>query len=64
MFEIISGLKVNFHKSLLVGVNVKESWLLEADIVLNCKVGQLPFVYLSLPIGGNSHVSRFLSSVA
>lgn len=26
-FEIISGLKVNFHKSLLVGVNVEESWI-------------------------------------
>ncbi|GAU42662.1 hypothetical protein TSUD_398680 [Trifolium subterraneum] len=27
LFELVSGLKVNFHKSMLVGVNVAESWL-------------------------------------
>ncbi|MCI01257.1 cytochrome P450 [Trifolium medium] len=30
LFESISGLKVNFHKSLLVGVNIAESWLVDA----------------------------------
>ncbi|MCI62436.1 RNA-directed DNA polymerase (Reverse transcriptase), partial [Trifolium medium] len=32
----MSGLKVNFHKSMLVGVYVAESWLLEAAAVLGC----------------------------
>jgi hypothetical protein len=27
LFELISGLKVNFHKILLVGINVVDSWL-------------------------------------
>jgi len=45
LFEIISILKVNYHKSLLVDVNVGESWLLEAAMVLNCKVGRVTFVY-------------------
>jgi hypothetical protein len=53
LFESMSGLKVNFHKSLLVGVNIPESWLNEAASVLRCKVGTIPFMYLSLPIGGN-----------
>lgn len=53
LFEIIYGLKVNFYKSLSVCVNMEESWLLEAYVVLNCKVGQLPFTYMGLPIGGN-----------
>jgi len=44
---------VIFHNSLLVGVNVEESWLLEVVMVLNCKVGWIQFVYLCLPISGN-----------
>lgn len=54
IFEELSGLKVNFSKSLLVGVNVPGSWLLEASLVFNCKVGTIPFLYLGLPIGGNA----------
>ncbi|MCH96748.1 cysteine-rich receptor-like protein kinase, partial [Trifolium medium] len=53
LFELVSGLKVNFHKSMLVGVNVSDSWLINAAVVVNCKIGRTPFVYLGLPIGGN-----------
>jgi len=53
ILKIIFGLKVNFHKSLLVGINVSESWLVEATKVLNCKIGHIPFVYLDIPIGEN-----------
>jgi len=34
LFESLSGLKVNFSKSQLVGVNVEGSWLAEATRVL------------------------------
>jgi len=53
LFEEISGLKVNFTKSQLYAINVQSSWLNEAALVLNCKVGNLPFVYLGLLIGGD-----------
>ena len=53
LFEAMSGLKVNFHKSMSVGVNIFESWLAEAASILNCKVGHVPFMYLVLSIGGN-----------
>ncbi|GAU49707.1 hypothetical protein TSUD_135290 [Trifolium subterraneum] len=53
LFESVSGLKVNFHKSMLVGVNVAESWLAEAATVLGCSVGKVPFIYLILLIGGD-----------
>ncbi|MCI05802.1 cysteine-rich receptor-like protein kinase, partial [Trifolium medium] len=53
LFEAVSGLKVNFHKSMLVGVYVAELWLLEAAAVLGCSVGRVPFMYLGLPIGGD-----------
>lgn len=53
LFAGMSGLKVNFHKSLLVGFNIAESWLNKAASILNCKVGKVPFVYLGHPIGGD-----------
>jgi len=43
LFEAMSGLKVNFHKSEMVGVNVSRSWLLEATVVLNCKISFVKF---------------------
>ena len=38
---------------MLVGVNISESWLVEATSILSCKVGKVPFVYLGLSIGGD-----------
>jgi hypothetical protein len=53
LFESMSGLKVNFNKSLLVGINITDSWLNEAASLLSCKVGTIPFMYPGFPIGGN-----------
>jgi len=53
IFEQVYGLKVNFYKIMLTGVNVSDSWLHEAVMVLNCRVGDFAFVYLGLPIGGS-----------
>jgi hypothetical protein len=50
---MMSGLKVNFHKSMLAGVNISDSWLHVAASALRCKVGKIPFLYLGLPIGGD-----------
>ncbi|XP_024642292.1 uncharacterized protein [Medicago truncatula] len=38
LFEAMSELKVNFHKSSLVGVNINDSWFSEAASMLGCKV--------------------------
>jgi len=54
LFESVSGLKVNFNKSMLYGVNISDSWLHEVTSLLRCKHGRLPFLYLGLPIGGDS----------
>ncbi|GAU29337.1 hypothetical protein TSUD_227080 [Trifolium subterraneum] len=59
LFENVSGLKINFHKSMLFGVNVNDSWLHEAASVLRCKHGRLPFLYLGLPIGGDARKLQF-----
>jgi hypothetical protein len=63
LFVAVSGLKVNFHKSMLVGVNVVESWLAEAASVLGCLVGKIPFLYLGLPIGGDPRCLSFWDPV-
>jgi hypothetical protein len=63
LFERMSGLKVNFNKSMLVGVNITDSWLHEAASALNCKVGKVPFLYLGLPIGGDPRRLGFWDSV-
>ncbi|CAJ2674421.1 unnamed protein product [Trifolium pratense] len=63
LFESLSGLRVNFHKSMLVGVNIPESWLVEAASALCCKVGKIPFLYLGLPIGGDPRRLSFWEPV-
>lgn len=52
-FELISGLKVNYRKSKLCGVNDENGDLMLMAGVLNCKVESMPFKYLSVPVGSN-----------
>lgn len=54
LFECVSGLKINFHKSQLIGVNVDKGWVQEVARFLNCKVGLFPFIYLGLPVGADA----------
>jgi hypothetical protein len=59
----ISGSKVNYHKSILVGINIVESWLQEAFSILSCKIGKIHFMYLGLPIGGDARRLSFWDAV-
>ncbi|KAK2436747.1 hypothetical protein QL285_021719 [Trifolium repens] len=52
-FELSSGLKVNFWKSSLMGINVSSHFMTLACDFLNCKQGTVPFSYLGLPVGAN-----------
>lgn len=52
-FEMVSGLKVNFYKSCLIGVNVGREFMEMACNFMNCREGSLPFKYLGLPMGAN-----------
>jgi hypothetical protein len=47
-FELASGLKVNFWKSALIGINVPTPFMEMACTFLNCRLGSL-----GLPIGAN-----------
>ncbi|XP_028108390.1 uncharacterized protein LOC114307191 [Camellia sinensis] len=52
-FELISGLKINFHKSVVCEVGVEDDILTDLVVKLNCKIGSLPLNYLGLPMGAN-----------
>ncbi|KAJ9560947.1 hypothetical protein OSB04_006107 [Centaurea solstitialis] len=52
-FHKVSGLKMNLSKSKLVGVGVKEEEVQLWAHYLGCGYGELPFIYLGLPVGAN-----------
>lgn len=55
LFELISGLKVNFSKSLLYGWNIQEDVVEEGAALLGCEKGGQQFSYLGMKIGINPH---------
>ncbi|CAJ2657308.1 unnamed protein product [Trifolium pratense] len=63
LFETMSGLRVDFNKSMLVGVNIPDTWLGEAASALCCKVGKIHFLYLGLQIGGDPRRLSFWEPV-
>jgi len=63
LFEAVSCFEVNFHKRMLVGVNIDDSWLNVVVSILSCKMGKVPFLYLGLPIGGNPRRLSFWEPV-
>jgi len=39
---------------MLAGINIDESWLIEAASIFLCKIGRIPFLNMGLPIGGDA----------
>jgi len=62
-FEVASGLKINFHKSKLTGINVRRSDLECYAKTLNCVQMEVPFKYLGLEVGGNPRKTKFWEPV-
>ena len=50
-FHASTGLRVNFHKSCILPINVDEAETARLASVFGCQVGTLPFTYLGLPVG-------------
>ena len=55
-FEVASGLRINLAKSEIIPVAEVEE-IVEMAVELGCKVGQLPSVYLGLPLGAPNKAS-------
>ncbi|XP_019418409.1 PREDICTED: uncharacterized protein LOC109329191 [Lupinus angustifolius] len=52
-FELVSGLKINFHKSSFIGIKADPSFVQVAVNRLLCGVGSIPFKFLGIPVGAN-----------
>lgn len=52
-FELAAGLKVNFHKSGLIGLKFNQRTVDHVTDILNCIVGPLPFKFLGILVGAN-----------
>jgi len=62
-FELASGLKINFHKLKIVGINVHRNNILCYMKTLNCAEMAVPFKYLGLEVGGNPRRKKFWEPV-
>jgi hypothetical protein len=50
LFERVSGMRINFHKSKVIPLNLEEDRCHEIAHLQNCHVGSLPFKYLGVPL--------------
>ncbi|XP_077251854.1 uncharacterized protein LOC143891091 [Tasmannia lanceolata] len=63
-YELISGQRVNFHKSKLYGVNMDHELSLGLAGIMGCKLDHLPSSYLGLPLGfGRPNIASSVSIV-
>ncbi|KAK3199061.1 hypothetical protein Dsin_022476 [Dipteronia sinensis] len=62
-FELLSGLKINFHKSCLVRIGRNASNEVHWAAAFRCVAALLPIFYLGLPLGGNSSREKFLEPI-
>lgn len=51
LFEMLSGLKINFSKCNIYGVNMDSGHLSAMADILGCSVGSFPFTYLGIKMG-------------
>jgi hypothetical protein len=57
-FELVSGLKINFVKSKLVGLNVEDRLLEAGSSFLSCLSDVVPFKFLGILVGANPRRSE------
>lgn len=50
LFEMVSGMMINFHKSEAIPMNITTEEAHDIAHVLNCPIGVFPFKYLGVPL--------------
>jgi hypothetical protein len=48
LFEQVSGMRINFHKSEVIPLNLEEDVVHDISHILACPIGALPFRYLGV----------------
>jgi hypothetical protein len=54
-FELLSGLKINYHKSEVIVMRVSPQEQARVANLLNCQEGAFPFRYLGFPTSDKKH---------
>lgn len=49
-YELFTSLKINFHKSQLIGLNISDEQTEGFAAILGYKVAHLPIQYLGIPL--------------
>jgi len=62
-YVLTYGMKINFHKYKLTGINVENASLSVYAKSLHCNVMRVPFKYLRLEVGGNPRKKPFWESI-
>ncbi|XP_058775212.1 uncharacterized protein LOC131649467 [Vicia villosa] len=62
-FELVSGLKINFHKSNFFGINIGEWLSTSATSFLSCKKGSFPFKFLGIWVGERANKTKVWKDV-
>lgn len=55
-FEFSSGLSVNFHKSMIIGLNVRQHFLKATSNLLSCALSHFLFSFLGISIDCNPRI--------
>ncbi|KAK1300345.1 hypothetical protein QJS10_CPB13g01076 [Acorus calamus] len=58
VFELLSGLRINFHKSAMLGIHVDRADLIYFAQIFQCSVMEFPVRHLGLPL----HLGNFLKA--
>ena len=51
LFASITGLKVNYHKSSMIPINLSSDEAASLANILGCQIAAMPFTYLGLQMG-------------
>ena len=62
-FELVSGLRVNFHKTRIGAVGFQAQQLQVYADMLNCAQMSIPFKYFGVLVGGNPRKKEFWKEV-
>nr|GEY45022.1 transposon TX1 uncharacterized [Tanacetum cinerariifolium] len=52
-FFLVFGLRINIHKSLVIGIGVSDDEVSYMANIIGCKTSKLPLKYLGVPVGCN-----------
>ena len=63
MYASFTGLRINYHKSSMIPLNVPDDDIAVLASFLGCAIGSMPFTYLGLPMGTTKPAIKDFSQI-